>query len=45
MTEDNLFTEQDSTQSATPAKKRTWKVQKGVTKEIIPNATSRRTAH
>lgn len=45
MTEDNLFTEQDSTQGATPAKKRTWKVQKGVTKEIIPNATSRRTAH
>ncbi len=45
MTEDNLFTEQDSTQSATPAKKRTWKVQKGVTKEIVPNATSRRTAH
>lgn len=45
MTEDNLFTEQDSTQSATHAKKRTWKVQKGVTKEIIPNATSRRTAH
>lgn len=45
MTEDNLFTEQDSTQSATPAKKRTWKVQKGVTKEIVPNTTSRRTAH
>lgn len=45
MTEDNLFTEQDSTQGATPTKKRTWKVQKGVTKEIIPNATSRRTAH
>ncbi|WP_314690556.1 DNA (cytosine-5-)-methyltransferase [uncultured Rothia sp.] len=45
MTEDNLFTEQDSTQGATTAKKRTWKVQKGVTKEIIPNATSRRTAH
>lgn len=45
MTEDNLFTKQDSTQGATPAKKRTWKVQKGVTKEIIPNSTSRRTAH
>ena len=45
MTDDNLFTEQDSTQSATPAKKRTWKVQKGQNKEIISNGISRRTAH
>lgn len=46
MTEDNdLFSEQDSTQDDTSSKKRTWKVEKGKNKEIIPSGISRRTAH
>lgn len=46
MTEDNdLFAEQDSTQGDTSSKKRTWKVEKGKNKEIIPSGISRRTAH
>lgn len=45
MTEDSLFSEQDSTQDDTSSKKRTWKVEKGKNKEIIPSGISRRTAH
>ncbi len=46
MTEDSdLFAEQDSTQDDTSSKKRTWKVEKGKNKEIIPSGISRRTAH
>lgn len=46
MTEDNdLFSEQDSTQDDTSSKKRTWKVEKGKNREIIPSGISRRTAH
>ena len=46
MIEDNdLFSEQDSTQDDTSSKKRTWKVEKGKNKEIIPSGISRRTAH
>lgn len=46
MTEDSdLFSEQDSIQDDTSSKKRTWKVEKGNNKEIIPSGISRRTAH
>ena len=45
MLEDNLFSEQDSTQDDTSSKKRTWTVEKGKNKEIIPSGISRRTAH
>lgn len=46
MTEDSdLFSEQDSIQDDTSSKKRTWKVEKGKNKEIIPSGISRRTAH
>lgn len=45
MLEDDLFSEQDSTQDDTSSKKRTWKVEKGKNKEIIPSGISRRTAH
>ena len=38
MTEDSdLFSDQDSTQDDTSSKKRTWKVEKGKNKEIIPS--------